>query len=347
METALRDLVCHQSSILPVEVVVANEAPVTQTEMMNGARITRVARFGTLASQPICPSLPWKIAAASDTLVHLHLPNPWAARAYLMSNHQGKLIITHHADTLGRPILRKLVDPTVRRVMARAAAIIVTSDSYMKSSKELAEFSDKCHVVPLGIDLETFGRNNLPELRAIQEKYGPALLLAVGRLVPYKGFEVLLQAMTGLDATLILIGSGPLQKSLEKMIDTLGLQAKVHLLGQVNDIVPYYKAARMLVMPSINRAEAFGLVQIEAMAAGTPVVNTQIASGVPEVSVHGITGITVPPGNPQALTQAIRLLLNNPETRESYGQAAALRARERFSAQGMAASTLGVYESVL
>jgi glycosyltransferase involved in cell wall biosynthesis len=347
METVLRDLVSHQSSLLPVEVVVANDRPSTKTEMLNGARITRVARYGTLASQPLCPSLPWKIAATSETLVHLHLPNPWGAQAYLMSKHRGKLIVSHHADTLGRPFLRKLVSATVRRVMQRAAAIIVSSHSYMQSSDELADFRDKCHVVPLGIDLETSGTSHLLESRHIQTKYGPVLILAVGRLVPYKGFEFLLRAMTGIDATLLLIGTGPLQASLQNLIKELGLQEKVHLLGRVNDLAPYYHAARMFVMPSISRAEAFGLVQVEAMAAGIPVVNTQIDSGVPEVSLDGITGITVPPRSPEAMARAITLLLDNPGICQTYGQAAILRARERFSAQRMASATLEVYESAL
>jgi glycosyltransferase involved in cell wall biosynthesis len=347
METVLRDLVSHQSSILPVEVVVANDRPATETESLNGARITRVARFGTLASQPLCPSLPWKVAATPETMVHLHLPNPWGAQAYLMSKHRGKLIVSHHADTLGRPFLRKLVSAPVRRVMQRAAAIIVSSHSYMKSSDELADFRDKCQVVPLGIDLQTSSTSNVPESRKIQATYGPVLILAVGRLVPYKGFEFLLRAMTGIDATLLLIGTGPLQASLRNLINELGLQEKVHLLGRVNDVAPYYQAARMFVMPSISRAEAFGLVQVEAMAAGIPVVNTQIDSGVPEVSLDGITGITVPPRSPEAIARAITLLLDNPEICDTYGRAAILRVRERFSAQRMAATTLAVYESAL
>jgi glycosyltransferase involved in cell wall biosynthesis len=346
METHLHDLVSHQSSMLPVEVLVANDRPVDLTEVMDGARITRVACFGTLASQPICPSLPWKLASRRQSLVHMHLPNPWAAQSYLMSTHKEKLIITHHADTLGRRLLRKLVEPAVRRIMERAAAIIVTSHRYLESSEELADFRAKCHVVPLGIRVEAFAAEQPAELEEIRAKHGPRLILAVGRLVPYKGFEFLLRAMKAVDATLLLIGTGPLQKQLENTIDRLGLRAKVHLLGHVNSTVPYYKAARMLVMSSVSRAEAFGLVQLEAMAAGIPVVNTEIESGVPEVSVHGVTGITVPPKDPEALAHAIQILFDNDDAHERYGRAGALRAREQFSTQRMAESTFKVYESV-
>jgi len=333
--------------MLPVEVVVANERAVTRTEVMDGARITRVASFGTWASQPVCPSLPWVLAGRSESMVHLHLPNPWAAQAYLMSGHQGKLIVTHHADTLGRAHLRRFTDPFVRQVMKRAAAIIITSKRYLESSDELVGFHDKCRIVPLGIDVEEFNVESLPEVQAIRAKYGPRLIVAVGRLVPYKGFDVLLQAMKKIDATLLLIGSGPLQKELETTIEKLGIADKAHLLGHVKDTAPYYKAAQMLVLSSVSRAESFGLVQLEAMAAGIPVVNTEIDSGVPEVSPNGVTGITVPPRDPEALAHAVRVLLDDEETRAKYGQAACVRAREEYTALRMTESTLRVYESVL
>ena len=89
------------------------------------------------------------------------------------------------------------------------------------------------------------------------------------------------------------------------------------------------------------------MVQLEAMACGIPVVNTELDSGVPEVSLHGVTGITVPPKDPKALAHAIRTLLDDAKTRANYGQAAAVRVGEKFTARQMAESTLRVYESVL
>jgi glycosyltransferase involved in cell wall biosynthesis len=346
METHLRFLVSHQSSQRAVGVVVSNDQPVTQREVLDGASITRVASYGTVASQPICPTLPLKLAGRSDSIVHLHVPNPWAAQAYLMSGHKGKLIVTHHSDTLGRRYLRKFVDPFVREVMRRAAAIIVTSKRYLESSDELDSFRHKCHVVHLGIDVEESTAETSREVCAIHAEYGPRLIVAVGRLVPYKGFDFLLRAMKDIDATLLLIGTGPLQNQLAATIETLGISGKAHMLGHVEDTAPYYKAAQLLVLPSVSRAESFGLVQLEAMAAGIPIVNTEIDSGVPEVSVHGVTGLTVPPKDPKALAQAVTVLLHNEETRSKYGQAAAVRVREEFSAQRMAESTLRVYESV-
>jgi glycosyltransferase involved in cell wall biosynthesis len=330
-----------------VEVIVANDRAVTETEMMDGAKITRVASFGSVASLPICPSLPWQVAGHKEAIVHLHVPNPWAAQSYLMSGHTGKLIITHHADTLGRRKLRRFVDPFVRRAMSRADAIIVTSKRYLESSDELGDFRAKCCVVPLGIDGEPFKVEMPQRVREIQAKYGPRIIIAVGRLVSYKGFEYLLQAMQNIDATALLIGSGPAQKELESAIERFGVGNKAHLLGAVEDLVPYYKASTMLVLPSISRAESFGMVQLEAMAAGIPVVNTLIDSGVPEVSLDGITGITIPPRDPRALANAIRTLLDSSELRAKYGQAGSIRAQNEYSARHMAETTSKLYESIV
>jgi glycosyltransferase involved in cell wall biosynthesis len=344
METVLRDLVAHQSSMCPVRVVVSNEEPVTRAESCDGARVTRVARFGVAASQPICPTLPFHVGADRDTLVHLHLPNPLAAQAYLMSRHRGKLIVTHHADTEGRKFLRKFTDPVVRRVMRRATAIIVTSRRYLETSEELKDFRHKCRIAPLGTDPRTFSADS-PEVLKIRARYGEKIVLAVGRLVPYKGFEYLLHSMVKIDASLLLIGTGPLLESLKELIVVLGLAGKVHLLEHVRDVSPYYKAACLLALPSISRAEAFGMVQVEAMAAGIPVVNTDIQSGVPEVSLNGVTGITIAPGDSAALSNAIEELLGNAAVRRSYGRAGEIRARDYFSSARMAEEVLRVYAS--
>jgi len=347
IETCLQYLVSWQSSRMNVDVVVANEGLLTRVDLLDGARITRVACLGMVASQPICPLMPWKLHGHQQPLVHLHLPNPLAARAYLVSGHRGRLVVSHHADTMGRPILRRFAEPYVRRVMERAAAIIVASRRYMESSDELAPYRHKCHVIPYGINVEEFSGDCASVARAIRAKYGPPLILAVTRLVPYKGLEYLVDAMRLVDGALLVIGKGRLRDELTARAKRLGISDRVHLLGPIDDIRPYYKASELLVLPSVTRAEAFGIVQIEAMAAGLAVINTDLDTGVPEISLHGVTGITVPPRDTDALAQAMTLLLDNPETRARYAEAAVLRARQEFSVERMAESTLELYQAVL
>jgi rhamnosyl/mannosyltransferase len=119
------------------------------------------------------------------------------------------------------------------------------------------------------------------------------------------------------------------------------------MLGRVEDVRPYFAAATVFVLPSVTRAEAFGIVQLEAMAAGIPIVNTSIDSGVPEVCVNGTTAITVPPGDPIALGQAIQMLLDRNDLRQRLGEAARERVNAEFTADLMCARTMRIYEEVL
>ncbi len=347
IETHLRDLVAHQSALMRVEVLVANECARTDIDYLDGATVSRIATVAQLASMPLCPMLPFRLSGRSDTLVHMHLPNPWAAFSLLASRHPGRLVITHHSDTLGRRGLRRISDPVVSRAMQQAAAIIVTSHRYLQSSEELVRYRDKCHVIPLGIDPAIFSRVHPEQVREIRRQHGSNLILAIGRLVSYKGFEYLIRAMRDVDAKLLLIGTGPLHAHLNRMLQDLKLSHKVTLMGYIDDVRPYFKAAQLLVLPSVSRAESFGMVQLEAMAAGIPVVNTEIESGVPEVSPHGVTGLTVPPRNAYALAQAITSLLRSPEMREHYGQNGLQRIRQQFTVAQMLDRTLQVYESAL
>jgi glycosyltransferase involved in cell wall biosynthesis len=333
METHLKSLVAYQSRQARVEVLVSNNTRHPLTQQLDGGRITRLATYGHIASMPITPALLTRLRHRNDDIVHLHMPNPAAAAAYLASGHPGKLILTHHGDTIGRSLLRRLSDPFVKRTMERAAAIIVGSQRYLDSSLELKDFRDRCRVIPLGIDPPQNCLVDPAQVERIQSRYGRRIVLAVGRLVAYKGFEVLIRALSATDATLLLIGKGPLLSRLQAVAQEVGVAERVHFLGYVDNLQPYFHAATIFVLPSISRAESFGLVQLEAMAAGLPVVNTDLPSAVPEISLHGITGLTVPPGDPLAMAQAVRLLLQDDALRTRFSQAAILRATDYSSAK--------------
>jgi glycosyltransferase involved in cell wall biosynthesis len=347
METHLHDLAVRQTSVAEVKVIVANSTAQSEHCVSEGVSITRVARIGTIASMPVCPGLLAAIRRSPADLVHIHMPNPSAALAFLISGHPAKLVLTHHADTLGRKVLRRFSDPFVIRLMRRAGRIIVTSKRYGNSSSELAPFEDKCRVVPLGIDSQQALRADPTAVRGLRQQFGDRIVLAVGRLVSYKGFDILIRAMKHVEATLLLIGTGPQHNSLVRLAASEGVGMKVRMLGRGEDIGPYLSAATMFVLPAVTRAEAFGMVQLEAMAAGLPIINTGIDSGVPEVSVNGKTGITVPPLDAAALSKAIRLLLERRDLRDQFGNAARSKLIAEYTADLMAARTLSVYEEVL
>jgi glycosyltransferase involved in cell wall biosynthesis len=347
MEIYLKQLIRGQSPTIDVAAIVANDTRHTQEEFIDGAKITRVASFGLVASVPVCPGLTSAIRRSPAELVHIQMPNPGAAFAFLLSGHSGKVVVTHHADIIGKKLLRRLSDPIVDRLMKRAARIIVTSARYRDSSLELEPYREKCRVVPLGIDVQQAASADLLIAQQIRQQFGDRLILAVGRLVPYKGFDVLIRAMKQVDAKLLVIGTGPMHDVLTRLIATKGVGAKVTLLGHVEEIRPYFAAASFLAFPSVTRAEAFGIVQLEAMSAGLPIINTYVNSGVEDISLNGKTGITVPPGDVTALAEAMQLLLERDDLRRQYGEAARERASAEYSADLMCKRTIKVYDEVL
>jgi glycosyltransferase involved in cell wall biosynthesis len=310
-----------------------------EQSVIDGVDVWRLARWTTVASMPVCPGLLRAIRKSPSDLVHMHMPNPAAALAFLVSGHQGKLVLTHHADTLGRKFLRKFSDGFVKTIMDRANAIIVTSQRYLDSSEELLPYREKCRVIPLGINPDGIAPKGIE--RSSTE------LLAIGRLVPYKGFDVLLEAMQYVEAHLTIIGTGPQKTELQTLIRRMDLQDKVSLLGRVDDLHSYFQNSSIFVMPSVTRAEAFGIVQLEAMAAGLPVVNTNIDSGVPEISLHGQTGLTVPPGDARMLALAINQLLQQPELRRRFGKMAQDTVLRQYTTDQMVKKTLAIYKEVL
>jgi rhamnosyl/mannosyltransferase len=171
----------------------------------------------------------------------------------------------------------------------------------------------------------------------------------VGRLVYYKGLDVLIQAMTKCPGTLALIGKGPLEAGLRRLCTDSGIASRVKFLGQVSDeqLVSFYHAADLLVLPSTQPTEAFGLVQVEAMACGLPVVSTDLPTGVPWVNQNGVTGLVVPPGDPDALAAAISRLLDDRALRTQMGEAGRRRAVEQFSGERMARDFIAAIEAVV
>jgi glycosyltransferase involved in cell wall biosynthesis len=348
IETHLQALCGELSKSLQLHVVVASDGPEAVHEQIDEVAVSRVSTMLTLASTPFCPGMIGQIRRSDADIVHIHLPNPMAVLAYLTSGHRGRLVITYHSDTVRQRVLGALFEPFLHAALRRSAAIIATSPDYRETSSVLARYLDRCHVIPYGIALDQFERCDTATVSKVRRQYGERLVISVGRLVYYKGFEYLIRAMTQVDGKLLIIGDGPLRGKLEQLASQLGVANRVIFAGEIQNenVIPYYHAADVFALASVARSEAFGIVQVEAMAAGIPVVNTQLDSGVPFVSIHAKTGLTVPPMNQEALATAINQLLDNPDLRRSLGSAARQRARQEFSLEGMAARTLALYDQV-
>jgi glycosyltransferase involved in cell wall biosynthesis len=349
IETHLEALCGQLVSSCDLSVVVASEHPRVVDEVLCGVSVSRVATRLTLAATPLCPGMVSRIRQSKADIVHLHLPNPGAVLAYLASGHRGRLVITYHSDTVRQKVLGALFDPWLHAALRRSTAIIATSPDYLRTSATLVRHRDRCHVIPYGIALERFERCDATLVNELRRQYGERLILSVGRLVYYKGFEYLIRAMTEVRGKLLIIGAGPLEPKLRGLTSSLGLNDKVIFAGEIQneDVVPYYHASDVFALASVARSEAFGIVQIEAMAAGVPVVNTRLDSGVPFVSLDGQTGLTVPPADPEALAAALNRLLDDPNLRRSFGEQARARARNEFSLETMISRMMALYETVI
>jgi glycosyltransferase involved in cell wall biosynthesis len=314
-------------------------------------RIRRPRSFGRVCSTELSPGLVCGVLGDSADLLHLHLPCPVGVAASLFRRTGQPLVVSYHCD-LDRRFggAASVYESATRIVLERAAAILVSGES-IRRSPMLQGLLGRCEIVPYGIDparIES-GENLAREADALRIEHGPFALF-VGRLVYYKGLDVLLDALRRVPAPLRLViaGMGSERARLEARVRTIGLAERVRFVGFVPDfrLPAYLHAADMLVLPSTSHAEAFGLVQVEAALAGLPVICSEVGTGTSSVTLHDRTGIVVSAGDPGSLADAMSRLLE-PGLRRRLGDEGRRRARHEFTSVRQAAAVHEVYERVL
>jgi glycosyltransferase involved in cell wall biosynthesis len=334
-----------------VAVLVPSRTRGRSEEQVGGVKVVRAPEFGRYAAVPLCPTMSSELRQLRPDLVHLHFPNPMGDIAYLMGARQVPLVISYHADVIRQRSLLPFYQPLLTRVLTRARRVIASSQEYVSSSSLLSRCRDKCTIIPYGIDLQSFSLRDGEPARVAQQRRdrGGSLVLFMGVLRPYKGLDVLLRAMTGVDAHLVIVGEGPERRATEALAVKLGVAKRVSFAGEVSESERriLLHASDVCVLPSIDRREAFGIAQLEAMGCGKPVVSCDLPTGVRFVNRDGITGLTVPPRDPQALAAALNRLLESAELRARLGQAARERVGREFSAGQMVERTLAVYNDVV
>lgn len=306
--------------------------------------------LGTLAFSPAYARLYREWRQWAD-VVHVHTPFPIADLLIALWPPKAPIVVTWHSDIVRQRLLKYAVAPLAHALCRRAAAIHCSAEFIRRDSSFLPPYRDKIQVIPFGRAVDSFiaAAADHHAAEATRHARGGRFALAVGRLVYYKGFDVLIRAATALpDLRLVIIGEGPMQAELQRLIETLGLRGRVTLLGGVDAaaLAAHYAAADLFVLPSTHRSETFALVQVEAMAAGLPVINTSLPTGVPEVSLDGVTGLTVPPGDEAALANAVRRLWYDADLRAAFGTAGRARALSVYSQSAAAERFIGLYESV-
>jgi len=351
METIL-ELICSRTSMsVQNRVLVANEGGAPSREQRGTVEIVRAPAIAKIGAVAVCPTLPFRLRAERPDLIVLHEPNPMALLAYFLARPPATLLVWFHSEVI-RPGWRYALfyKPFLRFALRRAARIVVSSPTLASSSAQLAEWRDKCVVIPFGVENQSGASFDATANRAeaIRREHKGPLVLFVGRIVPYKGIDVLLEAMQNLQATALVVGEGPERTQLDARADALGVGDRVTFLRAVsaNELAALYRACDLFVLPSVTRQEAFGVVLLEAMASGKPVISTNLGTGTSWVNQHGITGLVVAPRDARALRDAIERLTSDQALRRAMGDAARERAQTMFTIDRMISSVLELYREL-
>ena len=339
-----------------VSVLAADPGNLSRIEKINNVNVIRSKEYLNFASTSLAPGYISDVIKLCDkNILHVHLPNPMANVAlffaFLCRRDISKIVIHWHSDIIKQKGLLTLYKPFLTWLLRKAKVIIVTSQSYLDSSKPLKPYRDKCIVVPIGID-SIQSRVNQSLVNEIKAKHeNKKIVFSLGRHIYYKGFEYLIEAAKSIEGAVFLIGGkGPDTSTYEKIIKRLGLEDKVFLIGRVEDdeLPSYYAAADVFAFPSIEKSEAFGVVQLEAMSVGTPIVATDIkGSGVPWVNKHMSSGLVCKPKDSTDLALALNSLLTDIHLHTKLSQGAKARFNELFTKEKMNTKIQAVYKEMV
>jgi rhamnosyl/mannosyltransferase len=307
-----------------------------------------VGELGRVLSVPLAPSFPLWLARHRPDIVHLHMPNPTGEISVLLALAATPLVVSYHADIDRQAIFNPLYQPLVRACFRRASSILVASPRMLESSPTLAPWGHKVELVPYGVDVERFDPARVApgERERIRGCFGSPLIVSVGRLVYYKGFEHLIAASRALNASVVIVGSGPLESQLRVLACDL---PRVHIVGEAseNELIAYLAAADCFVLPSTSRAEGFGIATLEAQAMGVPAVVTDVGTATVEAIEPARSGLVISPGSAQEIAAACREVIENADRRRSMSAAARRHVLAHHSATALAARLRAAYARAL
>lgn len=309
-------------------------------ETISGVKVIKAGSFGRLFSMPISFSFfrYFKKLSKKSNVICIHMPFPLADLASLFFGKNKKILLWWHSDVVKQKKLMLIYRPLLVWMLRRADSIIVATEGHINGSKYLNAFQDKCKVIPFGIDLKKYPEQNKKILTSLLYKKSHKKVLFVGRLVYYKGIDVLIESFRNVSGCeLFIVGDGVLRDSLKEKTKAYNLHNAVHFMGKLsdNELKAAFADCDIFVLPSVENSEAFGLVQLEAMVYKKPVINTSLSTGVPFVSLDGITGLTVRPSDPDSLADAIQKLADNDELRKNFGENAFDRVKNVFIQEKM------------
>jgi glycosyltransferase involved in cell wall biosynthesis len=328
MERVVETLCRASEGLVESRVLALNAGRETIEETVDGVAVTRVGVAAQAGSVPIAPALAMHLRRAKADLIILHEPNPWALLSYAVARPAAPMAIWYHSDVV-RPRLQYTLfyAPLARTVYSRARRFIVSSPPLGDHAAALTPYRDRITVIPFGIDPAQWAATPLVQTAS----QGEPFVLFVGRHVPYKGVDVLIQALAGTGIAAVIAGDGPQRPAWEALARTHGVAAR--FTGDVsdNELRALFASCAAFVLPSTTRAEAFGYVQLEAMASAKPVIGTDVPGGVSWVNQHERTGLIVRAGDVGALRAALQRLMGDPALRMRLGRDGRARVEASFT----------------
>ena len=334
IETVVKDIAegLNGRDGLNVAVLACQKKGIQSTETINGVAVFKAASWGKALGMPLSLDFfsLFKKLRSNYNLFLVHYPFPLAALITPFIPKE-KLIIYYHSDIVRQKLFSLPFKPFINSSLKRAQKIIVSGQNIISSSPLLKKYTAKCVVVPFGFKAN-FQEADYQAAKKIKQQYSAAkpLLLAIGRLVYYKGYQYAIEALKNIDARFLIIGQGPEENKLRALISATNQTNKIFIIPPQTRLEPYLLASDIFLFPSCERSEAFGLVQLEALAASKPIINTRLKTAVEEVSLDDVSGLTVEIKNADALATAINKLLNDEALRQQYGENAKQRYQELF-----------------
>jgi len=317
-----------------------------RVEEINKVKVFKASSLGMFSRIPISFDffLLFKKLSSKVDILHIHHPFPLADLALFLFPTKAKIVVHYHSDIVRQKIFEVFIRPFLYHTLKKSSKILVSNPNLIKTSPILQKFSSKCVVVPFGVPLSKYQNPNIQKVKKIRQKYGNFVLF-VGRLSYYKGVSYLIKAIKGIPTNLVIIGDGPERNRIQRLVEKLHITSKVYFLPfqKEEDLICFYHACKFLILPSIYRSEAFGLVLIEAMACKKPVISTELGTGTSWVNENNITGFVVKAKDRRSLKKAIEKLLFDEDLYQKFSNNAFLRTKKHFREETMIKKIKEVY----
>ncbi|WP_421717189.1 glycosyltransferase [Arcobacter arenosus] len=305
----------------------------TTKEIIEGVKVYRCASFGSFMSMPISIVFFFYlfILSRKANFIHFHEPFPLGTLGSLLIPKSKKIFVTWHSDIIKQKRVKKIFEFFQEKLCLNATKIITTSERLIEFSRLLKKFRSKVLIIPLSINRKKYLEKALDNvyIKNLPKDY----VLFLGRFSYYKGIFVLLHAIEMIDEMIpfVIVGNGELSNEIKNRIK----KSKKNILlvdRFVTDDEKKYllKNSKFMVFPSIYPSEAFGILQLESMIYGKPVINTNLPTGVPWVSLHEETGLTVAINNPKQLAKTIIKLYENHDLVDRLGSGSIERVNNLF-----------------